>query len=103
MNAAGEVCIDASLAIKLVIAEPDSDKADALFAHFADQGARLIAPVFFSLETDSVLRQKVLVRKELTSEQAEASFAKLVALLDRSMSSFPPRLRDVAMPISFLQ
>jgi hypothetical protein len=46
MNAAGEVCIDASLAIKVVVAEPDSDKADALFAHFADQGARLIAPVF---------------------------------------------------------
>lgn len=80
MNAAGEVCIDASLAIKVVVAEPDSDKADALFAHFADQGARLIAPVFFAVETDSILRQKVVVRKELTSEQAEASFAKLVAL-----------------------
>lgn len=80
MNAAGEVCIDASLAIKVVVAEPDSDKADALFAHFADQGARLIAPVFFAVETDSILRQKVVVRKELTSEQAEALFAKLVAL-----------------------
>lgn len=80
MNAAAEVCIDASLAIKLVVAEPDSDKADALFAYFADQGARLISPVFFAVETDSILRQKVVVRKELTSEQAEASFAKLVAL-----------------------
>jgi len=80
MNAAGEVCIDASLAIKVVVAEPDSDKPDALFAHFADQGARLVAPVFFAVETDSILRQKVVVRKELTPEQAESSFARLVAL-----------------------
>lgn len=80
MNAGGEACIDASLAIKVVVAELDSDKADALFAHFADQGTRLIAPVFFAVETDSILRQKVVVRKELTPEQAEASFAKLVAL-----------------------
>src|SRR5713101_5371278 len=80
MSAAGEVCIDASIAVKVVVAEPDSDKADELFTHFADQGTRLIAPVFFAAETDSILRQKVIVRRELTPEQAEASFAKLVAL-----------------------
>ncbi|MCI0489216.1 MAG: type II toxin-antitoxin system VapC family toxin, partial [Blastocatellia bacterium] len=43
-------------------------------------GKRLIAPAFFEVETDSILRQKVALRKELTPEQAEAAFAKLKSL-----------------------
>jgi predicted nucleic acid-binding protein len=93
MSAAGEVCVDASLAVKVVVAEPDSDKADALFAHFANEGTRLIAPVFFAVETDSILRQKLVVRKELTPEQAEASFAKLVSLPIQLISAPTQRQR----------
>ena len=80
MTEPNEVCVDACLVVKLVVPEPDSDKADGLIAHFASEGTRLIAPVFFAVETDSILRQKLIVRKELTEEQAKASFAKLVSL-----------------------
>jgi len=31
MNSGQEVCVDASVAVKVVVPEPDSDKADALF------------------------------------------------------------------------
>lgn len=80
MNTAMEVCVDASLAVKVVVAEPESDKADFLFDEWANDNRQLIAPAFFSVETDSILRQKVLLRRELTSEEAEVAFAKLHAL-----------------------
>ena len=80
MSPTQEVCVDASLAVKVVVTEPDSDKADALFDEWAYEGKQLIAPAFFEVETDSILRQKVMLRKELTLEQAEAAFAKLQTL-----------------------
>jgi predicted nucleic acid-binding protein len=60
-----EVCVDASLAIKVVVPKAGSDKADALFERWAGQEIQLIAPVFFEVETDSILRQKVSLRREL--------------------------------------
>lgn len=80
MSPTKEVCVDASLAVKVVVPEPDSDKADALVEEWANEGTLLIAPAFFVVETDSILRQKVALRKELTLEQAEAAFVKLQAL-----------------------
>ena len=75
-----EVCVDASLAIKVVITEAGSDKADALFDQWASDETQLIAPVFFEVETDSILRQKVSLRRELTADQAQLAFASLRAL-----------------------
>ena len=72
-----EVCVDASLAIKVVVPEAGSDKADALFNQWASNETQLIAPVFFEVETDSILRQKVSLRQELTVEQAQRAFASL--------------------------
>jgi len=80
MSPAQEVCVDASVAVKVVVTEPDSDKADALFDAWAHEGKQLIAPAFFEVETDSILRQKTALRQELTPEQAEAAFAKLQTL-----------------------
>jgi predicted nucleic acid-binding protein len=88
-----EVCVDASLAVKAVVAEPDSDKADALFDEWANAGNELIAPAFFAVETDSILRQKVVLRKELSPEQAEAAFAKMQALPIQQISISEQRRR----------
>jgi len=57
MSPAQEVCVDASVAVKVVVPEPDSDKADALFDAWASAGKQLIALAFFEVETDSILRQ----------------------------------------------
>ena len=75
-----EVCVDASLAIKVVVPEAGSDKADALFDQWAAEEIQLIAPVFFEVETDSILRQKASLRRELTPDQAQRAFASLRAL-----------------------
>jgi predicted nucleic acid-binding protein len=44
MSPSTEVCVDASLAVKVVVTEPDSDKADALFEEWANEARQLIAP-----------------------------------------------------------
>lgn len=93
MSPVSEVCVDASLAVKVVVTESDSDKADALFDQWANEGKQLIAPAFFEVETDSILRQKVALRKELTAEQARAAFARLRDLPIRQVSESGQRER----------
>jgi predicted nucleic acid-binding protein len=93
MNSTTEVCVDASLALKVVVAEADSDKAYVLFDRWADNGNQLIAPAFFEVETDSILRQKVVLRRELTPDQANAAFAKLQTLPIRQISLSGQRQR----------
>ena len=78
--------MDASLAVKVVVAEANSDKADALFEKWANEDRRLIAPAFFDVETDSIIRQKTALRKELSVEDGEAAFEKLQALPIQQMS-----------------
>lgn len=75
-----EVCVDASLAVKVVVAEANSNQVDRLFEAWAREGRRLIAPAFFEVEVDSIIRQKTALRKEVTAEQAKAAFEKLQVL-----------------------
>jgi hypothetical protein len=46
VSSAIEVCVDASVAVKVVGAESDSDRADALFSEWIREGKGLIAPLF---------------------------------------------------------
>lgn len=103
MSPSQEVCVDASVAVKVVVAERDSDKADALFNEWASSGQQLIAPAFFAVETDSILRQKVALRKELTPEQAQVAFAKLQTLPIQQMAVLGQRQRawEVATAYGF--
>jgi predicted nucleic acid-binding protein len=74
-----EVCIDAGLAIKLVLQESDSARADQLFAKWKAEETRLIVPAFAPAEIDSIIRQRV-ARGEITEEQAETYFQAAVGL-----------------------
>src|SRR6185503_9051612 len=93
-----EVCVDASVAIKVVVPEVGSDKADALFDLWAGEEIQLIAPVFFEVETDSILRQKASLRRELTADQAQRAFASLRALPIETRHS--PEQRERAWEIA---
>jgi hypothetical protein len=70
----------------VVVAEADSDKAEALFDGWTDDGNQLLALAFFEVETDSILCQKVVLRRELTPDQADIAFAKLQAWPIRQLS-----------------
>jgi predicted nucleic acid-binding protein len=74
------VCVDAGLAVKMVIEEPDTPKALALFGAWIDQEVEMIAPAFFEVETDSIVRKKALVRREMTLAEAYGAFVELQAL-----------------------
>jgi predicted nucleic acid-binding protein len=53
------VCIDASLALKLVFHELDSKLARALWAEWHTQQVTLIAPILWGYEVTSVIRNRV--------------------------------------------
>jgi predicted nucleic acid-binding protein len=67
------VCIDASLAIKLVVWESFSDLALALWQNWIKNSVECIAPPILPFEVSSVIWNKY-IRKQLTAEEAEKSF-----------------------------
>ncbi len=75
--------VDASVALKWVLTEDESDRAVALL-----RSELLIAPDFLLLECANVLALQVR-RRLLTSQQAEANFAHLSALGIRLVRSAP--------------
>ncbi|MCH8294453.1 type II toxin-antitoxin system VapC family toxin [Candidatus Poribacteria bacterium] len=75
-----EVCVDASLVIKWVISEEGHHVAKQLFTEWSDADVKMIAPSFFQVEVDSILRKKVFVRKEISVEEAEKAFELLMQL-----------------------
>ena len=86
-----------------MVPEAGSDKADALFDQWAGEEIQLIAPVFFEVETDSILRQKVSLRRELTIDQAQLAFASLRALPIKTRYSAEQRERawEIAREFQF--
>jgi predicted nucleic acid-binding protein len=67
------VCIDANVAVALVVTEPLSARADALFLEWKTNRVEILMPAFGAAEADSVIRHKVK-RKEMTAEMGEIAF-----------------------------
>lgn len=53
------VCVDSGIVLKLVLNEPDSDKADALWTSWVQSGRQPVAPYLFTFEITAVLRKHV--------------------------------------------
>ncbi|MFW6102363.1 MAG: type II toxin-antitoxin system VapC family toxin [Chloroflexota bacterium] len=67
------VCVDASVAVKLVVQEPHSDRAASLWRGWIGEDIERIVPSFFPFEVASTIRRKC-VRRQLTEEEAEEAF-----------------------------
>jgi predicted nucleic acid-binding protein len=65
-----QICVDASLALKLVLSEADSARAEVEWQSWVEAGLEIIAPFLFVYETTSVLRNRVY-RGELTQPEAD--------------------------------
>lgn len=74
------VCIDASLAVKLLVQEPYSERVASLWRGWIEEDVEPIVPSFFPFEVTSTIRRKC-VRKQLTDEEAEEAF-NIFATLD---------------------
>ena len=68
-----QVCIDANLALKLVLVEKDSPKAQHLWATWVDTGIEIVAPPLLAFEGTSVICNK-LYRGLVPPEEAELMF-----------------------------
>lgn len=72
------VVVDASIALKWVVTEPDSAEAQALLDEWARQGMTLLVPTLYTYEVTNILRQRVR-RGLMTPDEARADQSKLLS------------------------
>ena len=73
------VCIDANIAIKLVVEEEGSENARALWEEWGKSRAELIAPTLWSYEITAAIRRKIY-RGLLTPEEGEEALEAALGL-----------------------
>jgi len=73
------ICVDASLALKLVLSEADSESAQAEWQNWIRAGVEIVAPDLLIYETASVLRNRVS-RKKITQGEADEALHILAAV-----------------------
>jgi len=72
-------CLDASLALKLLVVEDDSARARSLWRSWTADGIEVVAPGLFVFECASALRRMV-VRRDLDDEPAGSALGLLLAM-----------------------
>lgn len=72
------ICVDASLVVKLLVDEDDSDRAKALWQSWIISSTEIIAPFHLAFETISVIRQRQS-RGDLIAAEAKLAFDTFVA------------------------
>lgn len=72
------VCVDAGVALRLVLPEPGQDVVLARWADWIETGTRLVSPYLFAFETTSVVRNKV-ARGLLARDAGETALAEIQA------------------------
>ncbi|MGH2514611.1 MAG: type II toxin-antitoxin system VapC family toxin [Ktedonobacterales bacterium] len=73
----GKVVVDTSIALKWVVVEADSDRANALLGAWQRHGVLLIAPTLLTYEVANILRQRQH-RASMSPTQAETSLRALL-------------------------
>jgi predicted nucleic acid-binding protein len=75
------ICVvDASVALKWFLREPDSAAADSLLERFLNDEIELLAPDLILVETASALWKRVVVRKEMSADEATLIHRDLLTL-----------------------
>ena len=91
------LCIDASVAVKRLFAEIDSDKARSLLGGAAAAGQRLIAPAQFPVEVTSAVYKRVR-SGHLSLDEAVARIGRLADMPVELVN--PDGLREPALRIA---
>jgi predicted nucleic acid-binding protein len=82
------ICVDASVAVKWILEEERSDRADALYDATVEAGQLIIAPPLLPLEVTNILRQRMRA-------QSGISLVTATELLDAFLA-LPIEFRDPA-------
>jgi predicted nucleic acid-binding protein len=73
------VVVDASLALKWILAESDSNRAVKLLNQWTDDGTSIIAPALFAYEVANILYRQTVAGK-LTYQEARQELANLFSI-----------------------
>ena len=68
-----QICVDASVVLKLLLFETDSEKAHALWASWIEQDVQAVAPCHLAFEVVSVIRNHVY-RRSISAEAGQLAF-----------------------------
>jgi predicted nucleic acid-binding protein len=68
-----DVCVDASVALDLLVPSEATPAVDALWTRWLAEGTTIIVPPYFFVEVTSVLRNKVFLRR-ISPERGENAF-----------------------------
>jgi predicted nucleic acid-binding protein len=68
-----QICVDASVVLKLLLFEADSDKAHALWASWVEQDIEPVAPCHLAFVVISVIRNHVY-RRTISAGAGQAAF-----------------------------
>lgn len=68
-----QICVDASVVLKLLLFETDSEKAQALWASWVEQDIEPVAPCHLACEVISVIRNHVY-RRTISAETGQVAF-----------------------------
>lgn len=68
-----QICVDASVVLKLLLFEMDSEKAQALWASWVEQDIEPVAPCHLAFEVISVIRNHVY-RRTISAEAGQVAF-----------------------------
>lgn len=82
-----QICVDAGILLKLVLREPDSHLAEALWQSWVLDGVQVIAPYLFHFEITAILR-KVVHRGLISQEIGIRALAKALEF-DVTLQTFP--------------
>jgi predicted nucleic acid-binding protein len=91
------VCVDINIALKLVLPEVDSAKAQTQWAHWVETGTEIVAPPLFLIEGTSVLCTQVhrgLITQDESQLLLRALQAQQVELL------YPEHLHERALTLA---
>lgn len=81
-----QICVDAGILLKLVLQEPDSYLAEAVWQSWVSDGVQPIAPQLFPFEVTAVLRK--LTHREIIEAELAGKALKTALAFDVSLQTF---------------
>ncbi len=81
-----QICVDAGILLKLVLQEPDSHLAEALWQSWVSDGVQPVAPQLFPFEVTAVLRK--LTHRQILQPDLAAKMLATALAIDVSLQTF---------------
>ena len=81
-----QICVDSGVLLKLLLNEPDSGLAEALWQSWVNEGIQPVAPQLFPFEVTAVLRK--LTHREIIEAELAEKMLKTALTIDVSLQTF---------------